>query len=82
MAVKTITVTEDAYQALKSLKSTSESFSETILRVAKRKPLSSFFGVLSEERGERLETAIIEARKRRNVAHRARMKNIVEALRG
>lgn len=82
MTVKTITVTEDAYLALKSLKATSESFSKTILRVAKRKPLSSFFGVLSKESGERLENAVIEARKRRNEAHRARMEKIVDALRG
>lgn len=81
MAVKTITITEKAYEALKSKKASSESFSETILRVAKRKPLSSFFGVLSGETGEKFEKAILEARKKRNQAHQARMKNMIEALR-
>lgn len=81
MATKTITVTENAYDALKSLKASSESFSELFLRIAKRKSLSSFFGVLSAESGERLEKAIIEGRKMRNAAHRVRMKKIIDALR-
>lgn len=80
MAVKTITVTEYAYKALKSLKAPRESFSDTILRVAKRKPLSSFFGVLSRESGERLEKTVFELRKKRNETHRARMKHIIETL--
>lgn len=81
MAVKTITVTEDAYEALKSLKASQESFSETILRVAKRKPLSDFFGVLSKESGERLEKTVYELRKRRNEVHRERMKRIIKSFR-
>jgi predicted CopG family antitoxin len=80
MVVKTITVTKDAYAALKALKEPRESFSETILRVAKRKPLSAFFGVLGKESGERLEKAVLEMRKRRNEAHRARMKEIIRAF--
>lgn len=81
MATKTITVTEGAYEAMKSLKASSESFSELFMRISKRKPLSSFFGVLSAESGERFEKAILEARKKRNEAHQARIKKIVEALR-
>jgi predicted CopG family antitoxin len=80
MATKTITVTEDAYEALKALKTRGESFSETIIRVAKRKPLSAFFGALSKESGERLERAVSELRERRNAAHRARMKHIAREL--
>ena len=82
MAVKTITVTRDAYDALKGLKAPHESFSKTILRVAKKKPLDMFFGVLSKESGERLEHTIRELRKKRTAAHRARLKHIVEELRG
>ncbi len=63
MSTKTITVTEDAYNALKALKEPRESFSETILRVAKKKPLSHFYGALSKETGERLEKVIMENRK-------------------
>lgn len=80
MAVKTITVTEYAYNALKSLKAPRESFSDTILRVAKRKPLSFFFGALSKGSGERLEKTVFELRKKRNEAHRARMKHIIGAF--
>ena len=78
MAVKTITIKENAYEALKSLKLSRESFSETILRIAKRKPLSEFFGVLSKNTGEKLEKAILASRKKRNEAHRARMKSIIK----
>jgi len=82
MASKTITVTKEAYTALSSLKAPRESFSETLMRIAKRKPLSSFFGILSEESGEQLEKAVYELRKKRNEAHRVRIKKIVEAFQG
>ena len=82
MATKTITVTEDAYEALKALKDKNESFSETILRVAKRKPLSYFYGCLSKESGEKLENAIMEARKKRNAAHAERLQRLTQALKG
>ncbi len=82
MAVKTITVTENAYDALKSLKEPNESFSETLLRVAKRKPLSQFYGVLSKESADRLEKAIMERRRERNKAHQARLKRIAESFEG
>lgn len=80
MTTKTITITEDAYEALRGLKDTRESFSETILRVAKKKPLDEFFGVLSKESGAKLERAILELRQKRNLSHRTRMKRIVEAF--
>ncbi len=80
MAVKTITIKNEAYNALKGLKGPTESFSDTILRVAKRKHLSEFFGVLSKESGERLEKTIMEMRKKRTEAHAARIKKIVDAL--
>ncbi len=82
MAVKTITVTEDAYEALKSLKTSNESFSKTILRVAGRRSLKEFVGVLSEESANRLEGAIKEMRRRHSEAHRKRMKKIIKAFRG
>lgn len=81
MVVKTITVTEDAYEALKSWKDAHESFSDVILRVTKKKPLGSFFGVLSKESANRLEAAIRELRKKRNEAHNVRMQRITKALR-
>lgn len=80
MAVKTITIMEKAYEALKSLKLPRESFSETILRISKRRQLSEFYGVLSPKTGEVMEKAIAEARKRRNKFHRARVDYITKSL--
>lgn len=80
MSTKTITVTVAAYEALKSLKEQKESFSDTLLRVAKRKPLSNFFGTLNKKTSERLEQAVLDMRKQRNDAHRTRLKQIAEAL--
>lgn len=82
MVVKTITITKIAYDALKSLKSENESFSNTILRVAKRRPLSDFIGVLSEESAAKLERCVQESRKRHTEEHRIRVKKIVDALEG
>lgn len=80
MAVKTITVTEDAYEALRAMKEESESFSQTILRVTRRRPLRDFFGVLSKESGERVERAIGEIRKRRNSAHHKKLRELSRSL--
>ena len=76
MVIKTINLTEEAYEALSSLKSDKESFSKTILRVSKRKPLSSFFGTLSEESGKRLEKTVYELRKSRNEVHKIMISNL------
>lgn len=80
MTVKTITVTEKAYYALSSAKEKNESFSETILRMTSRKPLSLFFGVLNKKTGEKLENAIKEARKIRQKMHEKRIARITAAL--
>ena len=80
MVVKTITVTEDAYNALKSLKEEHESFSKTILRVSRRKPLNAFFGILGKEGGAELRKNVAEMRKRRNAAHDARIKMIINTF--
>lgn len=83
MAVKTITVTTDAYEALKELKGEHESFSETILRVVRRRPsLAEFAGILSEASGERLERAINENRKNHRISYEKRIKRIATALEG
>lgn len=82
MAVKTITVTEDAYEALKSLKGPNESFSKTIMRMAKRKPLFSFYGVLSKESGDSLERVIMERRKAHTKSHMERIERIRKEMEG
>ena len=82
MATKTITVTEEAYKTLDSLKRPRESFSETIKRIAKRKPLSTFFGVLSKESGEKLENTILEikTKKERRMESESRLISINKPL--
>ena len=76
MATKTITVTVNAYETLKSLKTPNESFSETILRMAKRKPLSYFYGALSKEDANKLEKVILENRKIHKRLHKERFERI------
>lgn len=65
MAVKTITVTEEAYRRLRAHKTADESFSEVILRLTKRRALASFAGILSAETADPIRTAIDEDRERR-----------------
>ena len=47
MTTKTITVTEEAYALLSSLKSAQESFSHLFIRIAREKSLADkYFGIL------------------------------------
>lgn len=49
MAVKTITVTKEAYLKLKGLKREGESFSQLINRIGQeKKPIDYFFGILKD----------------------------------
>ncbi len=60
--MKTITITEEAYRSLKARKAGEESFSDVILRLAKRRPLRDFVGILSPESADAIRTAIDEDR--------------------
>ena len=61
--VKTITVTDDAYEMLKKMKSGDESFSEVIKRVAKPQlNLRDYFGILPKEDAEKVQKALKERR--------------------
>ena len=68
MVTKTITVTKDAYEQLKALKKSGESFSETIKRVAgSKQDIMRFAGILSdlsEKDIEEMKQSIRELRKR------------------
>ncbi len=77
MTTKTITVTREAYEALKSMKASRESFSKTILRITKRKPLSHFYGILGPK-GKKFEEAVIK--NRRKSMRRERIERIAEEL--
>jgi len=55
MVTKTITVTEDAYNSLKTLKKKEESFSEAITRTyGKKINLLDFAGTLSKESADKI----------------------------
>ncbi len=58
MATKNISITNDAYSRLKRLKQDKESFSDVINRVTKRKRLSEFAGILTEDSARRIQRQI------------------------
>jgi predicted CopG family antitoxin len=75
MAVKTLTVTEEAYRRLRAQKGDSESFSEVIVRLTSKVPLSSYAGGISTESAQRLHRAIERDRRKRaklDLEHAAR----------
>ena len=76
MATKTISITEKAYNALKSRKKGSESFSEVIIKNLGRPKLSDFWGTISGREGEKFEKNIASARKKRDSESRKRRLNL------
>jgi predicted CopG family antitoxin len=65
MVVRTITVTDEAYRRLRAHKTESESFSEVVIRLTRRRPLSEFAGVLTQKTAEALRAAVAEDRAER-----------------
>ncbi len=63
MSPTTITISEEAYRRLKSRKKESESFSDVIIRLTEKRPLSELTDVLSEEEAENLEERIKKNRR-------------------
>ncbi len=70
MATKTISITTDAYEILKSWKDKNDSFSDVILKVGRKHRLTDFAGALSESEGKEL----IESIKRGRALSRKRQK--------
>lgn len=76
MATKTISITEEAYERLRVRKEKNESFTDVINRLAGKRSIMEFAGILSEEEGEKLEKYIKERRK----ASRERSNRIREMM--
>jgi len=67
MTVKTITITENAYNMLKGMKHGDESFSEVIARIgSEKKSIVDFLGLLKDsgESVEEMQKRVKETRKR------------------
>ncbi|NJD76938.1 MAG: hypothetical protein FIB08_07575 [Candidatus Methanoperedens sp.] len=65
MAHKTLTISEEAYEALAELKKEGESFTELIKRITaplRKRKLSEFYGVLAGPEYEDFEKAVLEVR--------------------
>ena len=63
MAIKTITITEEAYERLKMKKEKNESFTDVINRITGKRDIMELAGILSKEEGEKLRNYIKERRK-------------------
>jgi predicted CopG family antitoxin len=62
MAVKTITITEDAYTRLAALKAGNESFSDVIRKVVGKSSLLDLVGALKKENTAALRKAVRDVR--------------------
>ena len=62
MPTRTISITVDAYESLKARKNGKESFSDVILSLTKRRPLTDFAGILTKEQAKKIEKRVMESR--------------------
>ena len=76
MSTKTITITEEAYNRLKSTKSEDESFTDAIMKITKKNPLDAFTGILSKAAADDVMVGIAKSRQKTN----ERMKLLRERL--
>ena len=77
MATKTISITEEAYERLRTRKEKNESFTDVINRVTGKRDIMELAGVLSNEEAEQMKNHIQDMRAR----SRKRMERIREQLR-
>lgn len=64
MATKSITITNEAYERLATLKTLNESFSDVINKLTKKYSLLDLAGILSKDQAKELVENIKENRKR------------------
>lgn len=77
MAIKTITITEDAYNSIKNLKNAGESFSELFLRISKKTTkVGDLLGALKLSDTDAMKKRIAEYRKKTSEDIVERRKNV------
>lgn len=69
MGSRTISLSEDAYEALRSLKQPGESFSDVVRRLARRRSLLELAGAVDPEGAEAIAKAV-EANRRERLGRR------------
>jgi len=69
MGARTISLSEDAYQALATAKRPGESFSDVVRRLARRRSLTDLVGVVDRKAAEAIADAI-EANRKDRLARR------------
>lgn len=62
MSTKTITITDEAYNRLKAAKEGGDSFTETILRITNKDPLSKLVGLLTKKEANEMRAHIKASR--------------------
>ena len=67
MAFKNISLSVEAYDALKRLQHAGESFSKEVIRLAQRERVSDVFGIFSDSEAEALKKGVAEVRKKAKV---------------
>lgn len=77
MPTRTISITEEAYERLKVRKEKNESFTDVINKMAGKRDIMEFAGILSNEEADKLKEHI----KKRRQASRERLNRIRESLR-
>lgn len=83
MAIKTITVTEQAYDVIKRLKNAEESFSELFMRIGSRQlTVKDIAGVLKQtpEESEKLRRRVHEVHERIGVGIQKRINDVRSRL--
>ncbi len=67
MAFKNISLSLEAYDALKRLQRQGESFSRIVLRLSQREDISDVFGIFSDSEAVALKKGVAEVRKKAKV---------------
>jgi len=79
MATRNISITDEAYQRLKTLKQPNESFSVVITRLTGKRSMKELLGALSRKEADRLERNIARVHEARAKLDRYRGNRLREA---